>query len=136
MGEPNGQPVLSPAHKTILVVEDDVLIRFMIADDLMANGFNVIQAATADEALTVLYSAVSFDLVLTDIRMPGSLDGLAFAARIRAEQPHLKVVILSGDIPATPHVASLADAFLSKPYSPSAVLICVKQLLSSENEEI
>lgn len=134
MGEPNGQPALPPAHKTILVVEDDVLIRFMIADDLMANGFHVVQAANADEALKILHSSVALDLVMTDIRMPGSLDGLALAGRVRLQWPHLKIIVLSGDLPTKPH-AETADAFLPKPYNPSAVVTHIKQLLSGENGE-
>jgi CheY-like chemotaxis protein len=133
MGEPNGRPALPPAHKTILVVEDDVLIRFMIADDLMASGYQIIQASTADEALKVMQSPAHLDLILTDIRMPGSMDGLALAARARAQCPHLKIIVLSGDLP--PSSATIpADAFLPKPYVASAVLICVKQLLSSDND--
>jgi CheY-like chemotaxis protein len=133
MGEPNGRPALPPAHKTILVVEDDVLIRFMIADDLMASGYQIIQAATADEALKVLQSSAHLDLILTDIRMPGSMDGLALAARARAQWPHLKIIVLSGDLPAISATIP-ADAFIPKPYSASAVLICVKQLLGSDDE--
>lgn len=134
-GEPDGQPAQSPSRSTILVVEDDVLIRFMIADDLLAGGFEVIQAASADEALKVLCSSVAVDLLLTDIRMPGSLDGLELAARARVEWPGLRIVVLSGDLPAMPHVTALADAFLPKPYSPSAVLLCVQQLVSNGNGE-
>jgi two-component system, response regulator PdtaR len=128
MGEPNGKQVPVPAPKAILVVEDDVLIRLAIADDLIAAGFHVIQAASADEALKVLRSIVGVDLVLTDIRMPGSFDGLGLAEQVRAGWPDLKIVVLSGDLPAVPP-ANLADAFLSKPYNLSAMLAVVKQLL-------
>jgi CheY-like chemotaxis protein len=134
MGEPNGRPASSPAQKTILVVEDNVLIRFAVADDLMAGGFLVIQAAHADEALEILHSSIHVDLVVTDIRMPGSIDGLALAARIRVLWPRLKIIVLSGDLPAMPQGAAVADVFLPKPYSASAVLTCIKQLVSSENE--
>ena len=131
MGELNGQLALPLAH-TILVVEDDVLIRFMIADDLMANGYRIIQAASADEALQVMQSSAHLDLILTDIRMPGSMDGLTLAAKARAQWPHLKIIVLSGDLPAVTSTIP-ADAFLPKPYCSSAVLIRVKQLLSSDN---
>lgn len=132
MGAPYGQPLPMPAYRTILIVEDDVLIRLMIADDLMANGYQIIQAATADEAMEVLQSSARLDLVLTDIRMPGSMDGLALAAKVRAQWPDLKVVILSGDLPAMPS-AIPAHAAMPKPYSSSAVLNCVQQLLSSHD---
>ena len=128
VGEPNGKQVPAPVPKAILVVEDDVLIRLAVADDLMAAGFHVIQAANADEALKVLRSFVGVDLVLTDIHMPGSFDGLGLARQVRAGWPDLKIVVLSGDLPSV-RPTDLADAFLSKPYNFSAILAVVKQLL-------
>jgi two-component system, response regulator PdtaR len=118
------------AAKTILVVEDDVLIRLSIADDLMAAGFVVVQAASADEALKILHKPIDLNLVMTDIRMPGSLDGLALAGRVRTAWPELKIVVLSGDLPAAPPL-DVADAFLHKPYDPSAILAVLKQLLGA-----
>ena len=92
------------------------------------------QAASGDEALTVLESSVELDLVLTDIRMPGSLDGLALAERLREHWPDLPIVMVSGDLPPVPPVG-LADAFLPKPYSPAAVLACINRLLSPANDQ-
>lgn len=134
MAETNGKPLSAPAAKTILVVEDDVLIRLAMADDLMAAGFRVVQAANADEALKVLESKIAVDLVLTDIRMPGSLDGLALAARIRQQWSYLRIVVASGDLPPVPPVA-LADAFLPKPCDSSTILGCINQLLSNRNDQ-
>jgi CheY-like chemotaxis protein len=118
-----------PAPKTILVLEDEVLVRMAVADDLMSAGFHVIQAASADEALRLLLSPAHVDLVLTDINMPGSFDGLALAAGVRATWPALKIIVLSGDLPAEP-AADLADAFLSKPHNVAVLLGRVNQLLS------
>ena len=128
MGKPNGKqmPVLAP--KTILVVEDDVLIRLSMADELMGAGFRVIQAATADEALKILNSSFEPDVVLTDIRMPGSLDGLALATRVRAQWPHLKIIVISSELP-TDLPTAVADAFYAKPFNLSIVLTCIAQLL-------
>ncbi len=94
----------------------------------MSAGFHVIQAASADEALKILHSAVALDLVLTDIRMPGTLDGLALASRIRTGWPSLKIIVLSGDLPPVPP-AELADAFLPKPYNTDTLITRIDQLL-------
>jgi len=117
----------------ILVVEDEVLIRLMIADILMQAGFHVIQAASADEALKVLHSSVGVDLVMTDIRMPGSLDGLELARRVRANWPSLKVVILSSEYPDALANAR-ADAWICKPFRPTDVVDHIKQLLGPRND--
>ena len=67
------------AKKTVLVVEDEVLIRLYLSEEIRAAGFTVIEAASADEAFEVLKSRNDIDLVLTDIRMPGTMDGRQLA---------------------------------------------------------
>ena len=67
------------ASHNILLVEDEVFARLATADDLMNAGFQVIQAATADEALKLLQSSAKIDLVVTDIVMPETLDGCDLA---------------------------------------------------------
>jgi CheY-like chemotaxis protein len=120
-----GAPVHAYSRPAVLVVEDEVLIRLMIAEDLMQAGFQVVQCATADEAWTVLQSSLDIGLVLTDVRMPGALDGLALALRIRLNLPHIKIVIGSGQVIDR----SIADAVLVKPFTAQALIACVQQLL-------
>lgn len=124
----------APAPSTILVVEDEVLIRLLIADVLMGAGFQVIQAASADEALQVLESSIELDLVMTDIRMPGSLNGLELVNRVRSNWPALKIVILSGEHAPTLSGAP-ADAVIGKPFRPADVVGHVKQLLGPKNDQ-
>ena len=121
----------APAPWKILVVEDEVLIRLLIADALMEAGFQVIQAASADEALEVLQSSVEVDLVVTDVRMPGSINGLELASRVRANWPALKIVIASAEYPVTLSGAP-ADALIGKPFRPTDVVDVVKQLLGAQ----
>jgi YesN/AraC family two-component response regulator len=70
-----------------------------VADEVRRRGFNVIEAQNADEAITLLQSQVPIGLVFTDIRLPGSTDGLALAQLVRKTRPDLKIVIASGDVP-------------------------------------
>lgn len=134
MQQASRDTMCAPASWKILVVEDEVLIRLWIADVLMEAGFQVVQAASADEALQVLHGSVEIDLVMTDIRMPGSLDGLELASRVRANWPELKIVIVSSEYAATPSYVP-ADALISKPFRPTDVVDRVKQLLGPGNDQ-
>jgi len=132
----------SPAHKidpqvarpTVLVVEDEVLLRLTVAEELRANGIGVLEAANADEALALLQSQVAVNLVLTDVRMPGSMDGLALANLLRRTRPGLKLIIASGHLPDL-GPRGIAEAFIHKPYNLPIVVKQIKALLASiENE--
>lgn len=105
------------------------MVRLMIADDLRDAGFVVIEAANADEALTVLRSSTAVDVLLTDIRMPGAMDGLALAAAAREGWPHLKVVVASGFFPERPR-PEIVDATFTKPYETRRVVRRIKELTS------
>jgi CheY-like chemotaxis protein len=111
----------------ILVVEDEVLIRAVLADDLREHGYEIIEAANGDEALSILQSHVDIDLVITDKRMPGSLDGLALARVIRADHRPLGVIMISGDPPQA-EATEILDAYLRKPCRVPELLAHVRAL--------
>jgi two-component system, response regulator PdtaR len=87
-------PGSAPAR--ILVVEDEALIRFAMAEALRELGVSVVEAATADEAWRYLTAGGSVDLVFTDHLMPGSMTGAQLADRIRREYPTVIVIVTSG----------------------------------------
>ncbi|MFM9847496.1 MAG: response regulator [Hyphomicrobiaceae bacterium] len=118
-------------NPTVLVVEDDVLIRLSAADALRSAGFAVVEAATGDEAVAVLGSSAAVDVVFTDIQMPGSIDGLGLAQFVRQTRPDLKIVVTSGHAPEWPS-RDLADVFIGKPYSLDRVVERIKGLLGSD----
>jgi len=118
-------------HATILVVEDEVLVRIMVADELRAQGYTVIEATNASEAISVLHSSMRIDLVLTDIRMPGDLDGLGLARMMRSEYPLVKVVMASGRKPDTEE-DDVGDGFFFKPYDLPKLVSHIKSLLIGE----
>ncbi len=113
---------------TILVVEDEVLIRMTLANGLRDEGFTVIEACDADEALVALATA-SIDLLLTDVRMEGSMDGLDLAVQVRSSLPDLKIVVVSGHLPED-ETQGVADAFVPKPYLTEKLVQRVKAILS------
>ncbi len=117
------------ARSLILVVEDEVLVRLFVADELRFAGYAVIEAADAHEALALIRSDVGIDLMLTDVEMPGVLDGAALARLVRAERPYLKVVIASGHL-ARHDLVGVADAFLAKPFDTVRLVQQVGTLLA------
>jgi len=116
-------------NHVVLIVEDEVLVRLMIADELRNAGYDVIEAANADAALDVLAHVSSVSLVISDIRMPGSMDGLSFAQLIRSEYPATRIVLASGDVANVANVAIDHDGFFFKPYDPRKMVDHVKMLL-------
>ncbi|MGM4886045.1 response regulator [Tardiphaga sp. 604_B6_N1_1] len=81
---------------TVLVVEDEVLIRDFVCEELADTGFEVIQVGTADEAIAVLEARQDIHLVFTDIDMPGSMDGIKLAAAVRDRWPPVHIIITTG----------------------------------------
>lgn len=121
---------LTPGERplSILIVEDEVLIRMMMANELRSAGYNVIEAAQADEAMDVL-DATPIDLVITDITMPwGSMDGIKLAERVRSDWPRTKVMVVSANLPENRDVL---DAFIGKPVDPGKLIELVRILLES-----
>jgi CheY-like chemotaxis protein len=109
------------------VVEDEVLIRLHLAEELREAGYTVIEAADGHEAIAVLSSVNDIGLVLTDIRMPGSVDGTALARWLRTEFPRIKIVLISTEI--HPGTLQEFDACFTKPIRFDDLMRCVRQLL-------
>ncbi|HEY4219694.1 MAG TPA: response regulator [Myxococcota bacterium] len=102
---------------TVLIVDDDDDIRMLAADAIAANGYDVITAASASEALTLLAEGAEPILVVTDLQMPG-MDGDELCLRMRTllGQGDLQVVLMSADVDGHARaVACGADQFLAKP---------------------
>ena len=96
----------------IVVVEDEPLIRFHMAEVLRDMGASVIEAATADEAWAYLSQGGDADLVFTDHRMPGTMTGVQLATRIRRERPGLPVMVTSAILDIT----AWEEGIIEKPY--------------------
>lgn len=111
----------------ILVAEDEVLIRMVVADALRDAGFTVIEAANAAEALKAVRAGLKPDALVTDVAMPGAMDGLALAALLQQENPALNVIVTSAHI-AGANTELRAD-FVPKPYDPRAVVQSVMRAL-------
>src|SRR5579872_2705059 len=127
-----------PPPETILFVEDEVLVRMDMAEFLRQSGFRVSEAANATEAIDALNSKFAVDLVVTDVRMPGNMDGFALAEWVRANRAGVEVILCSGDADARERASKSPDlgGFLPKPYTGRALLDLVKQALAKGATEI
>jgi DNA-binding NtrC family response regulator len=120
-------------HETILVVEDDVLVRMPIAQYLRDCGYKVIEAVDAAEAMVVLlHRETVVDVVFSDIEMPGSVDGFGLAKWVREHRPGLDV-ILAGTVPrAVERAKELCEAgSVPKPYEAQTVHNHIRRLLAA-----
>ena len=116
---------------TILIVEDEFLARAMLSDHLQECGFMVFEAGSADEAITTIETGIPIDLVLTDIRMPGSMNGFGLAKWISANKPNISVILASGEATQREAGSELCDhiPFFRKPYDLAAIVAEIRATL-------
>jgi CheY-like chemotaxis protein len=94
----------------VLIAEDEFLLRLDAADSMRRLGWEVVEVSSADEAIELLRYRVTFDLLVTDIDMPGQADGLDLARYVRSAHSEMKIVIMSedrADRPIDPHLFEL-----------------------------
>jgi CheY-like chemotaxis protein len=112
----------------VLLVEDEFLVRQLAADELADAGHVVTEAENGDSAYQILLGQEPFDLVMTDIRMPGALDGWALGAEALRLRPSLKVVYSSGFSTETRPLTE-RERMLPKPYRMNQLVDLVDALL-------
>jgi DNA-binding response OmpR family regulator len=119
---------MKPGVTKILVVEDEALLLFSIAEDLRDAGFDVCEARNADEAIEALKSDSDINVLFTDIDMPGSMDGLKLSAVVRERWPPVKIVVTSGKSEPSADALPSGGKFLPKPYHAQSVMQTVRAL--------
>lgn len=113
-----------PVPPVVLVVEDVVLVRMVVAAYLREGGFQAIEASNADDAVRVL-RAVPVDVVFSDVRMPGTTDGHGLADWIRRNKPGVRIVLGSGV------ESEIRDeSILRKPYDQGKLLSRIRSVLN------
>jgi DNA-binding NtrC family response regulator len=106
-----------PEGVTILLVEDDPLVRISTADHLRDKGYRVVEAGTVIEAATVLSSGPPVHAVFSDVDLPGATGGLSLAVWIHAHHPTIPVILTSGVRSIVPALSAQRSVpFLAKPY--------------------
>jgi two-component system, response regulator PdtaR len=114
----------SDRNGSVLVVEDETLLRITIADQLRDAGLAVLEASDADEAIKLLAARSDIGVVFTDLRMPGQIDGNGLIRIIRDRYPHVRVMAASA---VKPQVSP--DLFFMKPYDHERVIAAIARAL-------
>jgi CheY-like chemotaxis protein len=113
----------------VLIVEDEFLIRMTLAEALGDEGFDMREAETADAALPMLRADPEIRLLLTDIQLPGVLNGRTLAQQAREHAPLLPVIFMTGH-PDPNDTSSPLDVFISKPYTLNDICDAARRLTS------
>jgi CheY-like chemotaxis protein len=112
----------------VLVVEDEFLLRYTAVQLIQDAGFEVVEAGP-DEAIAILEARSDIHIVFTDIRMPGSMDGLKLAHFVRGRWPPIKIVAVSGHHAHRDGDLPDGSIFLQKPYSARQVSDALSSLV-------
>jgi CheY-like chemotaxis protein len=118
----------------ILVVEDEPLIRLGIASLVEEAGYEVIEAANATDAIGRLERDASIRLVLTDVDMPGGMDGIRLAHYVRDRWPPIKLIVISGKVGVRLSELPPGSRFFTKPASDSVLLQAVRDLTGAAEQ--
>jgi CheY-like chemotaxis protein len=112
----------------VLIVEDEFLVRMNAVEMIEEAGFEAVEAGNADDAITMLENRLDIRLVLTDIQIPGSMDGLKLAAAVRGRWPPIKIIATSGRYVIREGDLPKGVPFLPKPYTSEGISLLLHQL--------
>ena len=126
-------PTRKSAPPTLLIVEGEILIRLALSNYLQDCGYKVLEASTGDEAVLIIeQGGVTIDLVFSDVRMPGSMDGFGLARWIRENRSGLSIILTSGDEKKTSAAKELCEnePFMAKPYDLKMVVAKIRATIN------
>jgi len=123
-----------PLKNVILVVEDEAIIRMGTVQLLEDAGYTALEASNADVAIKILESRADINVVLTDIKMPGSLCGLRLARAVRNRWPPIHLIVTSGLKAPTEQEFPGIWRFIRKPYGPKHILKALGELFGPDPE--
>jgi CheY-like chemotaxis protein len=116
----------------VLVVEDEVLLRWSTVAVVDDTGFDAFEAGSAAEAISILERQSDMWAVVTDVQMPGSIDGLKLAHLIRTRWPNIKIIITSGQVRLSEADMPAGSQYLHKPYNPSQLISILEAWVTNE----
>ena len=116
-------------QQTVLVVEDEAFIRMSTVASLEDAGLRVLEAGNSAEAMYVLSQHDEISVLVTDVRMPGAMSGLALVSRVQRDHPLIRAIVVSGNATATEAYKAGAARFIPKPYLVHNVVMAVLSLL-------
>ena len=109
------------AQTVVLIVEDEALVRYAVAQELRAAGYEVVESSTAEDAIARLEAGPRIDVVFTDIQLAGRLTGWDVAEQFRAPNPELPIIYASGNAAHRSRMVP-GSLFFNKPYRADEVV--------------
>lgn len=113
----------------ILVVEDEMLLRMRAVDMVEDAGYTSVEAVDADEAVAILKSRSDIALVLTDIQMPGSMDGLELAHWVHERWPPIRIILVSGQLKLSSNEIPADSRFFGKPLEAGEMIAQMQKMI-------
>ena len=117
------------APAVVLVVEDEMLLRMRAVDMVEDAGFTSVEAVDADEAVAILESRSDIALLMTDIQMPGSMDGLKLAHWVHERWPPIKIILVSGQLNLTTVDIPADSRFFGKPLEAAEMIAQIQNMI-------
>ncbi|MDP3677044.1 MAG: HWE histidine kinase domain-containing protein [Novosphingobium sp.] len=124
MTQPEAVPI-------VLIVEDEMVLRMRAVDIVEDAGFVPIEAVSADEAIQILETRDDVSLLFTDIQMPGSMDGLKLAYAVHTRWPHIKIILVSGEVAVTDADKPIDSRFFPKPLEIQQMILELQQMVGN-----
>jgi CheY-like chemotaxis protein len=118
-----------PRRPVVLVVEDEYFLRINAVLMIEDAGFDVLEAADADQAIEILEARPDVHVIFTDIQIPGSMDGLKLAHAVRGRWPPIKIIATSGRVNLRTDDLPEGGRFLPKPYGPEEIVGTLRELV-------
>ena len=117
------------APAVVLVVEDELLLRMRAVDMVEDAGYTTLEAVDADEAVGILESRSDIALLLTDIQMPGTMDGLGLAHSVHERWPPIKIILLSGQLTPASIEIPADSRFFGKPLEAREMIAEIQNMI-------
>jgi CheY-like chemotaxis protein len=117
---------------TMLIVEDEPLIRMCAVDFAEEAGYAALEAKDADEAMAILEGGQAIAVLFTDITLPGSMDGLELAGQVAQRWPDIRIMLASGALAGLPAEVAPGALRLPKPYGMTQFLDALEDLKPAE----
>jgi len=118
----------------VLVVEDEMMLRMRVVDMVEDAGYIPVEAVDADEAMAILRSRSDIALMLTDVQMPGSMNGLELAHAVHENWPPIKIILASGQLKLSGSDIPQDSRFFGKPLQSAEIIAEMREMLGREAE--
>lgn len=113
----------------VLVVEDEMLLRMRVVDMVEDAGYVPVEAVDADEAMAILHARSDIALMLTDVQMPGSMNGLQLAHAVHERWPPIRIILASGQLKLSGSEIPQDSRFFGKPLQSDEIIAEMREML-------